>query len=50
MLSQAFNNRSFSNTGFSCKNRIIFCAARQNLYYTVNFLITTNDRIIFILA
>ena len=42
---QPFDNRRFSHTGFSDKNRIVFFAAAQNLRQTFNLILTPDNRI-----
>src|SRR4029434_1584824 len=44
-MSQTFNNRRFSDTGFSNQDRIVFCTPREDLDHTPNFLIASNDGI-----
>ena len=44
-LRQPFHNSGLANTRLTDQHRIIFCAAREHLHDSANFIIPTNDRI-----
>lgn len=46
-LSQSLGNGGFADTGFADETRVILTATRQNLNYSLDLFITTNDRIQF---
>src|ERR1043165_5678530 len=44
---EAFSDGGFADAGFANEDRIIFCAAGQDLHDAADFIIATDDRIYF---